>query len=321
MQITLPNISTLPQKWQTLWQQHHVHWLAEDDDLLLLDKPTGMPTEPTQQGGANTLLHLAGSCLADLYRAQSSVPTLRGQTHTDTALQKTTLFTKKNTPPISSSRKPIPKKIEQLAAAHRLDVETSGAVILTKNNLAAERMRQLFANRRISRRYLALVEGKIDPSLCQGPFRRITVEKTLVKNNKLGIWKSVDKHTKIEEQQQAVDAVSRFFCLWQGEKHALLWCAPVTGRTHQLRAHLAGLGHPLVGDWRYGAAKIRMPVFGLHACRLRFVHPFTQKNIFVSSAPSATWIRMAQSVGLDTTYWLALSRRLCLSEVYDTPPH
>lgn len=160
MQIILPNISTLPQKWQTLWQQHHVHWLAEDDDLLLLDKPTGMPTEPTQQGGANTLLHLAGSCLADLYRAESGVPTLQGQTHTSTAPQKTTQHTKKNTHHTVSSRKPLPQKIAQLAAAHRLDVETSGAVILTKNNLAAEKMRQLFTYRKISRRYLALVDRK-----------------------------------------------------------------------------------------------------------------------------------------------------------------
>lgn len=153
---------------------------------------------------------------------------------------------------------------------HRLDQATSGLVIFAKEDVCYFRLTQLFAKRKINKLYHALVHGI--PSLQSG-----TIEANL--------GRAPHDRTAMCIRSNGRHALTHWFIKEQFAKEdkSLLGCEPRTGRTHQLRVHLKHIGHPIVGDLRYGkevAGDLRMM---LHAYKLEFTHPITHQLIHLQA--------------------------------------
>ena len=160
---------------------------------------------------------------------------------------------------------------------HRLDMMTSGVIVLARETLAHASLSEAFREREVDKRYEALVhgrpandEGEIDlPLVVDWPNRprQIVCHDT---------GKPSLTHYRVVGEVR-VDGVGTL---------ARIALAPVTGRTHQLRVHLASLGCPIAGDPFYGIAGDTAPRMMLHACRLAFAHPLTgEPLVFESVVP------------------------------------
>ncbi|MBM3255667.1 MAG: RluA family pseudouridine synthase [Candidatus Omnitrophica bacterium] len=146
---------------------------------------------------------------------------------------------------------------------HRLDKGTSGVLVVAKNNAAHHALVLQFAGHSIKRKYVALVKGSVefDENIIELPIQRDPRKR---KNMSVGFSKN-SKYAKTYYR-----TLKRF------NDCSLLELEPFTGRTHQLRVHLASLGHPILGDTKYGKENnfIRL---ALHAKSLGFLHPGTAK--------------------------------------------
>jgi len=149
---------------------------------------------------------------------------------------------------------------------HRLDKDTSGLLIIAKNNKSFFYFKNLFQNRKIKKGYIALVYGKFN-------------EKTGLIDKPIGIVKSSVKHsTASKKMKNLKEAITKYEVIkswqWEDEFFSLLKVFPQTGRTHQIRVHLASIGHSVVGDKIYGRRKpkIESHLF-LHAFLLEFKLP------------------------------------------------
>ena len=158
---------------------------------------------------------------------------------------------------------------------HRLDMMTSGVIVLARETLAHASLSEAFREREVDKRYEALVhgrpandEGEIDlPLVVDWPNRPRQVVCHDTGKPSLTHYRVVG--------ETHVDGVGTL---------ARIALAPVTGRTHQLRVHLASLGCPIAGDPFYGIAGDTAPRMMLHACRLAFAHPLTGEPLVFESA-------------------------------------
>jgi 23S rRNA pseudouridine1911/1915/1917 synthase len=157
---------------------------------------------------------------------------------------------------------------------HRLDKETSGLIVVAKNDLAHRKLAAQFAARRVKKTYIALVHGwpKNDQGTISTAISRDAVRRIRMTTRGSGGREAVT-HYRV---QRRVDS--------EYGKFALLEVKIDTGRTHQIRVHMASLGHPIVGDTLYGAARevtnksggrLFLPRNFLHAAELQFEHPRT----------------------------------------------
>jgi len=148
---------------------------------------------------------------------------------------------------------------------HRLDKETSGLVMIAKNQEVYNYFKQQFQERKIQKQYLALVHGSPNNS-------RATITAPL---GKIGTKQT----TQIKGKKELIerDAITEYAVIQKFKDYSLLEVSPKTGRTHQIRVHLKSIGHPIVGDQIYGSKKLPTPVglkrLFLHARRLSFVTP------------------------------------------------
>ena len=155
---------------------------------------------------------------------------------------------------------PATASLPRAGIVHRLDKDTSGLLVVAKNEAAqAELVRQLQA-RSVKRTYVALVRGHLEaPATVDAPIGRHPVHRTRMAVVASG--KPAVTHLRVRE------AFAR---------HTLLECDLETGRTHQIRVHLASIGHPIEGDPVYGGRGERLlPRQALHAWKLAFRHPRT----------------------------------------------
>lgn len=149
---------------------------------------------------------------------------------------------------------------------HRLDQHTSGLMVFARSMEAKERLQHNWNNMVLERTYVAVVEGC--PSATEGTVRNY------LKENAQHIVYQVDK---AEEGAQL--AVTRWRKVRSRGRYAMLEVTLDTGRKNQIRVHLQGLGHPIVGDRKYGAKTSPIHRLALHAATLRFVHPMTQQDM------------------------------------------
>jgi len=206
--------------------------IYEDKDILVLDKPSGLVVHP----GAGNKTHTLANAL---------------------------LFHTEDLSNLSPDRPGI---------VHRLDKDTSGVMVVAKNNAAHINLTKQFKKHSIERCYVALVEGRIefDEGAIDVPLKRHSIDR-----KKMSVSfadESKDAHTiyKVLKRYADKTAVALF---------------PQTGRTHQLRVHLNYLGHPILGDLTYGLRK-NFPRLALHAKTLGFFHPATNNFVkFESPLP------------------------------------
>lgn len=159
---------------------------------------------------------------------------------------------------------------QRAGIVHRLDRDTSGLLIVAKSEQAHAQLQAALAARRISREYLALVEGR-------PPSRTGTIEAPIGRDPRVRTRMAVGG-------QFPREAVTHFTLEEELPASSLLRLRLETGRTHQIRVHLQAIGHPVCGDPEYGQADL----YGLHrqflhASRLEFEHPITGKRIEVRS--------------------------------------
>ena len=158
---------------------------------------------------------------------------------------------------------------------HRLDMMTSGVIVLARETLAHASLSEAFREREVDKRYEALVHGR--PANDEGE-----IDLPLVVD-----WPN--RPRQIVCHDTGKPSLTHYRVV--GETHvngvgtlARIALAPVTGRTHQLRVHLASLGCPIAGDPFYGIAGDTAPRMMLHACRLAFAHPLTGEPLVFESA-------------------------------------
>ena len=153
---------------------------------------------------------------------------------------------------------------------HRLDRDTSGLMVVARSEAAFLGLRRLVRRHEIEREYLALVRGRPRS-------RRGMIEAPIGRDRRQPTRRSLDTTSPRE-------AVTHFELLELLQRHALLRVRLETGRTHQIRVHLAAINLPVSGDPVYGVAgDLGLERQFLHACRLAFEHPLTGEQIEVSS--------------------------------------
>jgi 23S rRNA pseudouridine1911/1915/1917 synthase len=172
-------------------------------------------------------------------------------------------------------------KLPRAGIVHRLDKDTSGLLVVAKNEAAQTALVRQLQARTVKRTYLALVRGKVaGPGTVDAPIGRHPVHRTRMAVVASG--KPAVTHYRVRRRFPA---------------HTLLECDLETGRTHQIRVHLASIGHPLEGDPVYaGKAK---GVFGrqaLHAWKLVFAHPRTGKPVRCESPMPADFEALLEVV-------------------------
>lgn len=206
----------------------------ENDDLLVVNKPAGMVVHPAAGHDTGTLVHAV----------LGYDPDIEG---------------------IGGEERP--------GVVHRLDKETSGLILLAKNDRAHRWLQDQFRLRKVEKTYLALVDGA-PPT----PNGRVEAP--------IGRDPSHRKKMAIMPPGKGREAVSEYVTLEAFKEHTLLEFHPLTGRTHQIRLHCMFLGCPIVGDKVYGHRKqsIELDRHFLHAARLKIVLP-GEKNARTFEAP------------------------------------
>lgn len=213
--------------------------LYEDDDLIVVDKPAGMVVHPAPGHQEGTLVN------AVLHH----VPNLAG---------------------VGGERRP--------GIVHRLDRETSGVIVVAKNDAAHRNLQAQFKARSVYKEYIALVEGGINPpdGIINAPMGRNP------RDRKRQAILPADPDTGESEGRDAITeyhTTATYHAMGQGGAgrmtFSLLRVVLHTGRTHQIRVHLAWRKHPVVGDTLYGPKKPRLPIKRtfLHAYKLRIRLP------------------------------------------------
>lgn len=206
----------------------------EDDDLIVVNKPSGMVVHPAPGNYTGTLVN------ALIY-------------HTN------------NLSKVNTNIRP--------GIVHRIDADTSGLLLVAKNDKAHNILAEAIQKKEVVREYIALVEGIImeDTATIDAPIGRD-------KNNR-------KKMTVTSENSK--DAVTHIKVLDRYKDSTLIRCKLETGRTHQIRVHLSYIGHPVVNDPVYGHKKLIDKDFGqmLHAEKLGFVHPTTKEYMEFTAKP------------------------------------
>ena len=157
---------------------------------------------------------------------------------------------------------------------HRLDRDTSGLMVFAKNIKAKEALQHNWNNMVLERKYLAVVEGIPDRE-------SDTIRSYLTENVRHEVYS-----TDVKGEGQL--AVTRYATLMKGKGRAMLEVDLDTGRKNQIRVHMKEMGHPIVGDRRYGAGVSPIHRLALHARTLRFVHPVTRQEMaFTTPIPAA----------------------------------
>lgn len=166
-------------------------------------------------------------------------------------------------------------KEPSLELAHRIDRPVSGVVLLARSAEANAALHALFRERRMEKRYWAIVEGHVADA--QADLRHRLVHDAR------------RRRAIVSRTAEGEEACTHVRLLAQGDRYALVECMPEGGAFHQIRAQLAAWGHCIMGDVKYGARRaLKDRSIGLHARSLRFKHPFTGAEVRVEAiAPEA----------------------------------
>ncbi|WP_294341605.1 RluA family pseudouridine synthase [uncultured Clostridium sp.] len=167
---------------------------------------------------------------------------------------------------------------------HRIDKDTSGILVIAKNDFAHVKLSEDFKKHSITREYVAITEGVIKSD--SG-----TIDKPLARDPK--------ERIKIAIVEGGRRAITHYFVEKRFKSNTMVRCTLETGRTHQIRVHMASIGHPLVGDPVYGYKKQKFKVNGqmLHAAKLGFIHPTKGTYMEFTSDVPKEFQKVLQALG------------------------
>lgn len=163
---------------------------------------------------------------------------------------------------------------------HRLDRDTSGLMVFAKNIEAKEALQHNWNNMVLERKYLAVVEGVPE-------HESDTIRSYLAENSRHEVYS-----TDVAGEGQL--AVTRYSTLMKGKGRAMLEVDLDTGRKNQIRVHMKEMGHPIVGDRRYGGGVSPIHRLALHARTLRFVHPVTRQEMAFTTPIPASFLSLVR---------------------------
>ncbi len=154
---------------------------------------------------------------------------------------------------------------------HRIDKDTTGLLVVAKNDKAHQSLTDQLADRSLSRTYFAIVHGNIKED-------NLTVDAPIARDIK-------DRKKMAIARKDGREAVTHITVLERFGKYTLIRCKLETGRTHQIRVHVKSIGHPILGDKTYGLKKEEYSLVGqlLHAGEIGFIHPETGENVSFSA--------------------------------------
>jgi 23S rRNA pseudouridine1911/1915/1917 synthase len=158
---------------------------------------------------------------------------------------------------------------------HRLDRETSGLLVFAKSEAAKRRLQAQFEARTVERVYIALVRGRVRREAG-------TLESRLIEDRSLRV--------RATSGPEGKTAITSYRVIGHGQDTTLLELSLGTGRRRQIRVQLAAIGHPIVGDREHGGPAGPFRRLCLHASRLGFVHPVTDKPVRFDSAAPEAWV-------------------------------
>lgn len=207
--------------------------LYEDDDLLIVNKPKGMVVHPAAGHNSGTLVN------AIMYHCKDSLSGINGEIRP--------------------------------GIVHRIDKDTTGSLIVCKNDFSHVDIAEQIKEHSITRVYKGIVIGKLkdDEGTIHAPIGRHPVDRKKMSVN----------------EKNGKDAITHYKVLQRFEKYTYVQCRLETGRTHQIRVHMASIGHPLLGDTVYGPQKCPFALQGqtLHAAIIGFVHPRTKEYLEIEA--------------------------------------
>ena len=203
-------------------EQMDLNIVYEDDDLLVVNKPKGLVVHPAAGHETHTLVN------GLLFHCRGNLSGING--------------------------------VLRPGIVHRIDRDTTGLLLVCKNDFSHAAIAEQLKVHSITRRYHAIVHGEL---ACDG-----TVDAPIGRNPN-------DRMKMAVNYKNGKDAVTHYHILEQLKKFTYVECRLETGRTHQIRVHMASIRHPLLGDTVYGPAKPAFPIEGqaLHAKVLGFIHP------------------------------------------------
>lgn len=213
-------------------QKIPVQIMYEDKDIVVVNKPKGMVVHPANGNYDGTLVN----ALLGMYEDKSDWSFSEDEENFRPGI------------------------------VHRLDKDTSGLLIVAKNDVALMKMSKEIQERKVTKKYIALVKGNV-------PDDEATID--------LPIARSTKDRKKMAVDEKGKNAVTYFKVLKRYDRYTLLELKIATGRTHQIRVHMSYIGHPVVGDEVYSNGKNEFEVKGqmLHAWKLEFIHPITGEKI------------------------------------------
>ena len=217
-----------PKQIELKAQDIPIEIIYEDSDIIVVNKPKGMVVHPANGNPAGTLVNAIMAICKD---------SLSG---------------------IGGEIRP--------GIVHRIDKDTSGLLIVAKNDNAHVKMSEQIKNHEVKKTYIALVRGKVKEN-------EATID--------MPIGRSTSDRKKMAVNKNGKNAITHIKVLKRFDKYTLLQVNIETGRTHQIRVHLSHIGYPIVGDYTYSNGKNEFDVIGqcLHAQKLEFKHPITQKDM------------------------------------------
>ena len=215
-----------PKQIELKAQDIPIEIIYEDNDIIVVNKPKGMVVHPANGNPDGTLVNAIMAICKD---------SLSG---------------------IGGEIRP--------GIVHRIDKDTSGAIIVAKNDKAHIGLSEQLKNHEVKKTYIALVRGVFKEN-------EATID--------MPIGRSMSDRKKMAVTKNGKNAITHIKVLTRFDKYTLLQVNIETGRTHQIRVHLSQIGYPIVGDYTYSNGKNEFNVIGqcLHAQKLEFYHPITQK--------------------------------------------
>lgn len=201
--------------------------LYEDADVLVINKPKGMVVHPAAGHFSGTLVN------AVLYHCRDSLSGINGEIRP--------------------------------GIVHRIDMDTTGALIVCKNDISHIFIAEQIKEHSVTRKYRGIVKGYVqqETGIITGPIGRHPIERKKMAIN----------------EKNGKPAITHYRVLQRFDKYTYMEFQLETGRTHQIRVHMASIGHPLLGDMLYGNGKNDFHLQGqtLHAMVIGFIHPTTKE--------------------------------------------